>query len=761
MNGQGSQELHERMGFKVKYAWARDTIREGIRRLPKPSKKIEVLSRPSPSRAIDWIRSHESSSGGILAHSGQIDAYPEVTGYVVPTLLQYGERDLAISLVRWLLCIQRADGSYTNPKGVPYVFDTAQVLRGLLAAGELVPGALEVGRRAASYLCSQMDGGGKNGFGVRYSGTIPESVHLYALPPLYQAAGIFHEPKYRVGADRCLENYITRKDALQVGSLTHFLAYELEALIDLGRSDLARPVLDTLREQQAPDGSVRGAGAASWVCTPGLAQLAVCWYKIGQWQPADKALAWLEAHQQPSGGFHGSYGPGASYFPNAELSWAVKFYLDAHSLRLSSFLQRNVDEMKFSASHDDELTHTILSTIKPNDHVLEVGCGSVPFSNLVLEVCSGADVGLMPASRNQLGRVAHGIHVLDGFPESIPCPDNSVDVAFSVGAVMESSNPEIVVGEMVRVTKPGGAVLIIMRPESAEEPPWRTWHLDPARMRKLLNSGCDDVTVKRLRSNVGNLVAWSSRKRSRLSGPDWNRVLIAKSTRRAIIDRVQHNKISEWGQVILLNTSPGERVLEIGSGTGEISLHLAQAGRIVTAIDVDCKSLKFIDQCAQEMHVPVTCVCADALHSLPLSDSSFDCLWSSGLFEHFTPEERQSMLRECARVASKKVIALVPNAACIAYRAGKKQSEEQGTWSYGLEIPIVSMAGDFQAAGLRVLSEYSVGAKHGLSFLPVGHPLRESLSFWMGKVTQEELQSCNQGYVLATIGSRSGDNRRC
>lgn len=746
--------------------WLGSVIRKGHRKLASRNHRevlpesIEV-QRYRPFSALGWIRAHESQTGGILVHSGNANAYPEVTGYLVPTLLRYGERELAARLARWLVCIQRADGSYTSADGVPYVFDTGQVLRGLLAARGIVRGALEAGRSAATYLCSEMIDGGRGGFGTRYSGSIPESVHLYVLPALHAAAEVLKQSEFRVAADRCLEYYLASKDFLQMSDLTHFLGYQLEALIDLGLANKARAVLDALREQQSADGSVRGMGGASWVCVPGLAQIAVCWYKVGQWQPADKALAWLEAHQQPSGGFHGSYGPGASYFPNAELSWAVKFYLDAHSLRLSSFLQRNVDEMKFSASHDDELTHTILSTIKPNDHVLEVGCGSVPFSNLVLEVCSGADVSLMPASRNQLGRVAHGIHVLDGFPESIPCPDNSVDVAFSVGAVMESSNPEIVVGEMVRVTKPGGAVLIIMRPESAEEPPWRTWHLDPARMRKLLNSGCDDVTVKRLRSNVGNLVAWSSRKRSRLSGPDWNRVLIAKSTRRAIIDRVQHNKISEWGQVILLNTSPGERVLEIGSGTGEISLHLAQAGRIVTAIDVDCKSLKFIDQCAQELHVPVTCVCADALHSLPLSDSSFDCLWSSGLFEHFTPEERQSMLRECARVASKKVIALVPNAACIAYRAGKKQSEEQGTWSYGLEIPIVSMAGDFQAAGLRVLSEYSVGAKHGLSFLPVGHPLRESLSFWMGKATQEELQSCNQGYVLATIGSRSGDNRRC
>src|SRR5262249_59965372 len=111
---------------------------------------------------------------------------------------------------------------------------------------------------------------------------------------------------------------------------THFLAYELEALIDLGRPGHAVPVLERLRREQSEDGAVRGEGGASWVCSPGLAQLAICWYKLGEAESADRAVAWLEAHQQPSGGFLGCYGEGGTYFPTAGLSWAAKFYLDAH-----------------------------------------------------------------------------------------------------------------------------------------------------------------------------------------------------------------------------------------------------------------------------------------------------------------------------------------------------------------------------------------------------------------------------------------------
>ena len=71
---------------------------------------------------------------------------PEVTGYLVPTLLAVGEADLAIDLALWEASVQRRDGSFAAPDGVPYTFDTAQVARGFLAVLDRVP-ALETNLR--------------------------------------------------------------------------------------------------------------------------------------------------------------------------------------------------------------------------------------------------------------------------------------------------------------------------------------------------------------------------------------------------------------------------------------------------------------------------------------------------------------------------------------------------------------------------------------------------------------------------------------
>lgn len=296
-------------------------------------------THPASARALHWVHRNELATGGIRVHSRHPAAYAEVTGYFIPTLLGCGEAELAARCAQWLISVQAADGSYTDPdRGWPYIFDTGQVLRGLLATIDIIPEAAGSARRAADYLCRQAVDGGRAGFDVRYPDTDPKSTHLYVLPPLIQAAELFREPRYADVAERCLEHYRSRPDTLRIKTLAHFLGYEIEALIDLGRKDLAVPVLDQLRHLQRNDGSLRGVGGQEWVCTPGLAQIAVCWYKMGQHQPADNALTWLEKRQLWCGGFFGSYGPGASYFPDVVPAWAVKFYLDAHRLRLLTSL---------------------------------------------------------------------------------------------------------------------------------------------------------------------------------------------------------------------------------------------------------------------------------------------------------------------------------------------------------------------------------------------------------------------------------------
>jgi malonyl-CoA O-methyltransferase len=473
---------------------------------------------------LDWVRSNHLPTGGIRVESGHPGAYPEVTGYLVPTLIDYGERELAAELVRWLVRIQNADGSFPDPdQGRSYVFDTGQALRGLLAGIPLVPEAREAAGRAAEYLRREMIDGGARGYPQRYSGAYwVETAQLYVLPPLVEAADRLGEPSYGEAAERCRRFYAEHADFLRVDNLTHFLAYELEALIDLGCAEPARPVLDRLRKAQKPDGSVRGAGGSRWVCVPGLAQLAVCWYKLGWWEPADKAVAWVESRQRPSGGFRGSSGLGAKYKPNVEVSWAPKFYLDAHRLRIGAFFDRQEDSLPTGVSPQDGRAQLILDRIRPGDRVVEVGCGMGRFLKVVRAVrpeavCTGVDPSprltshLPPEVDRVLGRL-----------ESIPLPANTFDVVFSVEAIEHCPNPSRAVAELIRVARPGGWIVVIDKQRAhwgrLECPPWEHWP-DVDQLRALLDLGCGEVTADPVAyddkpASDGLMIAWCGRKRS-------------------------------------------------------------------------------------------------------------------------------------------------------------------------------------------------------------------------------------------------------
>ncbi len=476
----------------------------------------------APAKALNWIRLHEMPDGGIQAHSRDGSAYPEVSGYLVPTLLDYGERELAARLVRWLISVQRGNGSFSEPwHGVPYVFDTAQALRGLLGMADAVPGAADAARRAADYLRTQAADGGAQGFGNRYSGKIPEAIQLYALPPLLQAAQVFGRVEYRDAALRCLEYYTRQMDALDLSAQTHFLAYQLEALIDLGQADRARPLLNMLAQAQTRSGAVRGLGGHRWVCSSGLAQLAVCWYKLGEWEPADRAVSWLEAHQRPGGGLLGSYGRGAVYYPNSEISWALKFFLDAHLLRVPSYIKRFAGILRSEVGEESRMAQAILEIIRPRNHVAEIGCGKGPFLKLIRRVypdvtCIGVDI--CP----ELAEVPPDIPVFRGRLERIPFPDDKFDVVFAVEAVEHSPNLDAAVSEMARVTRPGGWVLIGDKERAHwgrfKSATWERWP-DAEQLRALLSRHCDQTSYRSVSYGAGVadglFLLWQGQKRQR------------------------------------------------------------------------------------------------------------------------------------------------------------------------------------------------------------------------------------------------------
>ena len=105
-----------------------------------------------------------------------------------------------------------------------------------------------------------------------------------------------------------------------------------EALLFRTIATIVEDVSDVARVQRR-DGSIPAYPDVEWVCSTGMAQYAIVWYVLGERERADRAMAFLEKIQNPSGGFFGSYGKGAKYIAGGEISWANKYFLDAWRLK--------------------------------------------------------------------------------------------------------------------------------------------------------------------------------------------------------------------------------------------------------------------------------------------------------------------------------------------------------------------------------------------------------------------------------------------
>lgn len=86
------------------------------------------------------------------------------------------------------------------------------------------------------------------------------------------------------------------------------------------------------------------------------------------------------------------------------------------------------------------------------------------------------------------------------------------------------------------------------------------------------------------------------------------------------------------------------RILDVGCGTGQMSLYLARAHRLVIGADLTRKSLELGAAAARRFQLSRVLFVETDLHSPGLRQASFDVVYSSGVLHH-TPDPRASFAR--------------------------------------------------------------------------------------------------------------------
>lgn len=309
--------------------------------------------------------------------------YPETTGYMIPTLLQYAtfanRRDCeqtAMEQADWIISLQFSDGALPGHDVVrgerkgPSVFNTGQMLLGLVAAHDHSknPKYLRSAVKAARWLARGVDAETGVWSGHNYVEGFSPAYHARVAWPMLEVWFRSGETQVKDAAIRALNAIVAWQKPNGTidhwsffpgrAAFTHTIAYTLDGLLESGRllgsagqayDDAAYRASDVLRRKLELRGRLAGAYDHEWrgtywyTCLTGNCQMAMIWMLIAQRRSDLRFLSTALKALQPAiasqrrwsldpnvrGAIPGSRPYWGRYLTLRYPNWAPKFYVDA------------------------------------------------------------------------------------------------------------------------------------------------------------------------------------------------------------------------------------------------------------------------------------------------------------------------------------------------------------------------------------------------------------------------------------------------
>ena len=375
------------MGRGAHLTWltTSDALESAVERLLPPTYGVRPDALDS---AISWLhRTHDvtarrGSSKGFSLLFGWQPAFPETTGYIIGTLLEYGRRtgdaraaERCIEMGQWELEVQAPDGGIMQglldgrPKPSE-AFNTGMVMHGWLDlfARTADTTYLDAAARGGDFLLRVQDADGAWRGEHSYHG-LPHTYMSRVAWALLRLADVSGDDAYAKGALRHLDWVLSMQQEnawfeaciFKTGTFpnTHAMAYTLRGLLESFALTGHEPYLAAVqRTSEVLIRKLEVLGAlpatfgpdwrphARYVCLTGLVQLGGVWLRLYQTtgdvrflNAGMKAVDLAAAHQhtgpcEPArGALPGSFPIWGRYAPLQFPNWATKFLADSLMLR--------------------------------------------------------------------------------------------------------------------------------------------------------------------------------------------------------------------------------------------------------------------------------------------------------------------------------------------------------------------------------------------------------------------------------------------
>lgn len=327
-----------------------------------------------------WLVNAQRPDGGFAAFysllRGYSESYPEVTGYIVPTLYDYaavtGDQDAqraAEKAASWLLSLQISSGAF--PSGLhgensyPSVFNSGQILQGLVRS------YVETGRReilqraeaAGGWLAEVQSNDGSWPGANAYQG-VAHTYYSMVAWALAQLAQVSKNREHAATAGKNLDWVLAHArpsgwfDGINLRghpTYLHFIAYVVQGVLECGILLQRRDAIAAAEKsawlllrrfeiaKHLPGCYAADFKAgASFTCLTGNAQMSCVWLRLFEvtrdlrylnaalkMNEMLKQLLPVRGRRGVAGGVAGSFPAWGAYQPLRYISWGGKFLADA------------------------------------------------------------------------------------------------------------------------------------------------------------------------------------------------------------------------------------------------------------------------------------------------------------------------------------------------------------------------------------------------------------------------------------------------